>query len=66
MDTEEQLWNVQSISSGVFPAAKQNTAYCHITQKNETAKNFYSSVGFKEFNRIYFEEDDELSAVLKL
>ena len=27
--------NVQSISSGVFPAAKQNTAYCHITQKTK-------------------------------
>ncbi len=49
-----------------FPCGEAEYCVLSYNPKNETAKNFYSSVGFKEFNRIYFEEDDELSAVLKL
>ena len=43
--------------------------YCVLSYEptNETAKNFYCSFGFKELNEPgYYEEGDEISAVMKL
>ena len=49
-----------------FPCGEAEYCVLSYDPKNETAKDLYSSFGFKEFDRSYFEEDDELSAVLKL
>lgn len=49
-----------------FPCGEAE--YCALSYgpKNQVAQGFYRSLGFVEFDRSYFGEGDELSAVLKL
>ena len=49
-----------------FPCGEAEYCVLSYGPENEVAKDFYKSLGFVEFDRSYFEEGDELSAVLKL
>ncbi len=49
-----------------FPCGEAEYCVLSYNPKNETAKRFYRSFGFEEFDRSYYEENDELSAVLIL
>lgn len=50
-----------------FPCGAAEYCVLSCAPMNETAKNLYFSSGFKERNKPgYYEEDDEISAVMKL
>ena len=50
-----------------FPCGEAEYCVLSYEPTNEAAKSFYSSFGFEELNEPgYYEEDDEISAVMKL
>ena len=49
-----------------FPCGEAEYCVLSYEPENETARKLYGSLGFQEFDSSYFEEGDELSAVLKL
>ena len=50
-----------------YPCGKADYCVLSYAPNNETAKNLYFSFGFEELNEPgYYEEEDEISAVLKL
>ncbi|MBO4861805.1 MAG: GNAT family N-acetyltransferase [Firmicutes bacterium] len=50
-----------------FPCGKAEYCVLSYEPTNEAARRFYGSFGFKELNEPgYYEEDDEISAVMKL
>ena len=50
-----------------FPCGEAEYCVLSYEPTNEAAKRFYSSFGFEELNEPgYYEEDDEISAVMKL
>lgn len=49
-----------------FPCGPAEDCAPSCEPENEAAKNLYSSLGFVEFDPKFFEEEDEVSAVLEL